>query len=89
MPKLDTAGGFTKGDNVTMVNGRDVICSPGDSAEVVWCYEGDEGSGEWVYVKFPTPRWYHPTADPVTGYMKKGDPIYGPFAFRPADLARA
>ncbi len=79
MPKVETVGGFTKGDKVTTAY-RAAVSGDNEAAEVISCWMGDDGSGEWVYVNYPTKRFLHTAG-------KK--PCFGPFAFRPDQVTKA
>ena len=90
MPQLDNIGEFKPGVAVTIdTSNRSALVSQGTPAEVRWLYDGDDGSGEWVYVYFDHALFHQWATDPVTGYGMKGDPVFGPIAFRPDELLLA
>jgi len=72
MPKLDSIEGFGIGDSVKVVRRHPVIGIPPEPGKVAWFYEGDDGSGKWVYLYF----------EGKYGVVS----THGPFGFRPTDL---
>lgn len=88
MPRIGSVQGFTEGDHVTVIGRHpDMFRAHGQEGTVKWFYESDTVPGEqWVYVHLAHAQFYHPVADPVSGFNQRGKPCHGPFAFRASDL---